>query len=256
MESLPSKILVREMTLYFGIFKEPRGLIRLLQFIFAIFAFATACNGGSDLLLSNGSKEQVRVEWSYPYNLQQTPITTGLNKSQSYLSKSNSIKPSAEFFVFTGVTSMLITLAFLIIYVLCDRQYRNDERLPMIDFLLTIIWTVFWIAGSSAWGQGVSDLRHQTSTDYVTRIVTGCKSNGTDICSQYESGTYANVTVSVIFGFLNFLLWVASVWFIYKETRFFKSRNAQQQQPPPPPYPNPYPNTFSNISPPVSGTMT
>ena len=253
---------------------EPRGLIRLLQFIFAIFAFATACNGGSDLLLSNGSKEQVRVEWSYPYNLQQASITTGLNKSQPYLSKSNSIKPSAEFFVFTGVTSMLITLAFLIIYVLCDRQYRNDERLPMIDFLLTIIWTVFWIAGSSAWGQGVSDLRHQTSTDYVTRIVTGCKSNGTDICSQYEckykyfmkktklhlffllAGTYANVTVSVIFGFLNFLLWVASVWFIYKETRFFKSRNAQQQQPPPPPYPNPYPNTFSNISPPVSGTIT
>ena len=49
------------------------------------------------------------------------------------------------------------------------------------------------------------------------------------------AGTYANVTVSVIFGFLNFLLWFCSIWFIYKETKFFKSRTAQQQPPPPPP---------------------
>ncbi len=54
------------------------------------------------------------------------------------------------------------------------------------------------------------------------------------------AGTYANVTVSVIFGFLNFLLWLSCVWFIYKETKFFKNRNAQQQQPPQ--------NNFSNIS--------
>jgi predicted lipid-binding transport protein (Tim44 family) len=29
---------------------------------------------------------------------------------------------------------------------------------------------------------------------------------------------------------LNFILWAGSAWFVYKETRFFKSRNAQQQQ--------------------------
>lgn len=252
MESLPSKILVREMAFYFGIFKEPRGLIRLLQFIFAIFAFATACNGGSDLKIgTNDRTDRVSASWSYPYNLQDTPINTDLSKKQDQLSKYNSIKPSAEFFVFTGVTSMLLTLALLLIYVLFDRQYRNDERLPMIDFVLTLIWTIFWIAGSSAWGQGVSDLRTQTDIQRVTELVDGCKNGTTDNCSDYESGTYANVTVSVIFGFLNFLFWIASVWFVYKETRFFKSRNAQQQQPPPP-----LPNNFSNISPPVPGTIT
>ena len=68
------------------------------------------------------------------------------------------------------------------------------------------------------------------------------------------AGTYANVTVSVIFGFLNFLLWFGGIWFVYKETRFFKSRTAQQQQPPQ--------NNFSNIGPPsmpaeprLGGTM-
>lgn len=57
------------------------------------------------------------------------------------------------------------------------------------------------------------------------------------------AGTYANVTVSVIFGFLNFLLWICSVWFIYKETKFFKIRSAQQQQPPQ--------NNFANIAAPT-----
>jgi hypothetical protein len=62
------------------------------------------------------------------------------------------------------------------------------------------------------------------------------------ICLLFLAGTYANVTVSVIFGFLNFLLWLGCIWFVYKETKFFKSRTAQQQQPPQ--------NNFSNISPP------
>jgi hypothetical protein len=40
---------------------------------------------------------------------------------------------------------------------------------------------------------------------------------------------------------LNFLLWLSSIWFVYKETKYFKSRTAQQQQPPQ--------NNFSNIAP-------
>jgi cytoskeletal protein RodZ len=62
-----------------------------------------------------------------------------------------------------------------------------------------------------------------------------------------SGGTYANVTVSVIFGFLNFFIWFGSLWFVYKETKFFKSRtaqqqNQQQQQPPT------GQNNFSNLA--------
>ena len=165
---------------------EPRGLIRLLQFIFAIFAFATACNGGSDLSIKDSSNNQViSASWSYPYHLQDTQIVTTLNKTQDCLSLSNDVKPSAEFFVFTGVTSMLLSLAFTVLYVLMDRQYRNDERFPTIDLIITLIWTIFWIAGSSAWGQGVSNIHTQTSTDYVTKLVIGCN-DITGGCPNYE----------------------------------------------------------------------
>jgi hypothetical protein len=62
----------------------------------------------------------------------------------------------------------------------------------------------------------------------------------------YSAGGYANIIVSVIFGFLNFFLWLSSAWFVYKETKFFKSRTAQQQQ-----QPQPQQNNFSNLG--VSG---
>ncbi|CAF1390106.1 unnamed protein product [Adineta ricciae] len=196
------------MTAYFGIFKEPRGLIRLLQFLFAIFAFATACNGSSSLVIQYSSTKTAQADWSYPYNLQNSDITI----------------------------AMLLSLAFAVMYVLMDRQYRNDERFPIIDLVITVIWTIFWIAGSSAWAQGVTNIRSLTSYDNVVQQFPACGSLG---CSQSQSGTYANIIVSVIFGFLNFFLWACCIWFVYKETRFFKSRTAQQQPQ--------QQNNFSNI---------
>ena len=158
-----------------SVVEEPRGLIRLLQFIFAIFAFATASGGGSSLSIGkSGKADAITASWSYPYHLHTTPINTSLNKTRDFLSLANDIKPSAEFFVFTGVTSMLISLVLAVLYVFLDQKYRTDDRYPIGDLLLTFIWTIFWIAGSSAWAQGVSNLRAQTSTGAVARLVPDC----------------------------------------------------------------------------------
>jgi len=72
---------------------------------------------------------------------------------------------------------MLLALGFTILYVFMDLQYRNDERLPIGDLIITLIWTIFWIAGSSAWAQGVTNLRSQTSINYVTSLVADCANN-------------------------------------------------------------------------------
>jgi hypothetical protein len=179
---------------------EPRGLIRLLQLIFAIFAFATACSGGSSLTAYDNSNNVVAsVSWSYPYSLQDATINTNLNTTQDTLTTSNDIQPSAQFFVFTGVTSMLLSLAFIILYVLMDLRYRNDDRFPTIDFVIALIWTIFWIAASSAWAQGVSNIRTQTSFDYVSTLIAGC-TNST-ICATYDCELFA-----IIF-FLNIYLY-------------------------------------------------
>ena len=146
---------------------------------------------------------------------------------------------------------MIISLGFAILYVVMDLKYRNDERFPIIDLVIALIWTVFWIASSCAWAQGVTNIRLQTSFDYVSNLV-GCTDT---ICTNYDgklftidsfedylsffiAGSYANIIVSVVFGFLNSCLWVGCVWFVYKETKYFRNRTAQQR---------PQENNFSNI---------
>jgi len=135
------------------------------------------------LTISNSSNAVVvTAAWSYPYDLENSLINTQLNINQSVLSLSNDVKPSAQFFVFTGVTSMLLSLGFIILYVLMDRQYRNNERIPIVDLSITLIWTIFWIAGSSAWAQGVSNIRSETSCDAVS-LLAGCNNNSTTCAS-------------------------------------------------------------------------
>ena len=127
---------------------------------------------GTDLMAS----------WSYPYNLKDTPIYFSTNNSKaSTVSDSNNVKPSAEFFVFTGVTSMLWALAMAILYVVMDQQYRNNDRLPLADFIVTIIWTIFWLVGSSAWAQGVSKLRSQTQWENIADRAGACR--GANTCA-------------------------------------------------------------------------
>lgn len=76
---------------------------------------------------------------------------------------------------------MLLALGFTILYVFMDLQYRNDERLPVGELIITLIWTIFWIAGSSAWALGVTNIRSQTSTDYVINLVSN--NCGTTTCT-------------------------------------------------------------------------
>jgi hypothetical protein len=166
---------------------EPRGLIRALQFLFAIFAFATACNGGSSVLLKCAdSNATITASWSYPYNLKASKINVqiGDNITTNRISNSNNVKPSAEFFVFTGVTSMLLAFGLSLLYVIMDRQYRSDERYSLIDFIISIIWTIFWLASSSAWAQGVSNIRSQTSGKSIA--ARSPSTNPASICEENE----------------------------------------------------------------------
>jgi hypothetical protein len=42
--------------------------------------------------------------------------------------------------------------------------------------------------------------------------------------------TYANIIVSCILGFGNLVLWIGDVWFVLKETSWYKTRQSLRQQ--------------------------
>lgn len=89
------------------------------------------------------------------------------------------------------------------------------------DFILTGILAIFWLAGSIAWSNGASALK--TVTDAVA-IQAKCR--GSPKLSVFTS-SFSRLNISLLFGYLNFFLWASDLWFLYKETHWFKERQQQ-----------------------------
>ena len=91
--------------------------------------------------------------------------------------------------------------------------------------------SIFWIAGTTAWSAGVSDIKYYVNPDNLKENFAICKegNNINNICVTSFVGKWNNLSISVIFGFGCCFTWVASVWFVYKQTQFFKQQQQQQQ---------------------------
>ncbi|KFV65084.1 Synaptophysin-like 1, partial [Dryobates pubescens] len=82
------------------------------------------------------------------------------------------------------------------------------------DFLATVTFSFLWLLSSSAWAKALSDVKVSTASP-----VPNC--HPPEVTCQPLGGTsLGSLNVSVIFGFLNLLLWLGSSWFVYKETNF------------------------------------
>lgn len=200
----------------FAVFKEPRGVMRILQFIFAICAFTTTTGFASYVELSLiGCDEKVKLDYSYPFRLDQVNYIGKHCNDTKHFHLIGDFSSDAQFFVATGVLSLLYCIAIILVYVMFDAMYQSTGLLPLADFFLTVTLAVFWLSGSAAWANGLNGLKGTTQSILDTHQ---CK----DICAGVVTGSFSELTISVILGFLNFFLWASDLWFLYKETPWFK----------------------------------
>ncbi|RVE72861.1 hypothetical protein OJAV_G00043410 [Oryzias javanicus] len=204
-----------------GPLKEPIGFIRLLEWFFAIFAFATT--GGFSgtthfkVKCAGGAPQDVKPVFGYPFRLLANPYIipscNGSVKNQTFLQGDYS--SSAEFFVCIGVFAFLYCTATLVLYLGFQYMYRQTTRGPIVDLLVTAAFAFLWLVSSSAWGKGLTDVKWATNPE---NLASQCKA----ICEPGEYPSLGRLNASVIFGFLNLILWAGNCWFIYKETPFHK----------------------------------
>lgn len=90
----------------------------------------------------------------------------------------------------------------------------------MADFMVTTAVAVLWLSASAAWANGTSALKYVTNIERVTEICSHCV--------VYNSG-FNGAHTSITLGFLNFFLWASDLWFVYKETLWFQSRQGPTQ---------------------------
>jgi len=231
------------------VFKEPRGFMRCVQWFFAIVAFACCCDFSTyveytvECNKEPTTVQHVKHEFSYPFQLDHVPPeTVNCSTTSKSMQLPGDFSSDAQFFVFTGVLSFLATMGILVVYVFFSEMYFSESKMaPMIDFGFTVIVAIFWLSASSAWANGVINMKYAADPNTWlfkdthdsmcalspenTYINTAVKK-----CDVIFSGNFKKANVSIIVGFLNFFLWASNLWFLYKETSWFSGSGSQQPQ--------------------------
>uniref|UniRef100_A0A673N5H4 Synaptophysin-like 1 n=1 Tax=Sinocyclocheilus rhinocerous TaxID=307959 RepID=A0A673N5H4_9TELE len=205
--------------------KEPLGFVKLVEW-FSLFFFQTwkvssygmlhfslcfytfICRLNQELLVENNTTLCNRT----------VPATHLVGDSSS----------SVEFFVAVAVLAFLYSMVALLVYLGYMHVYRDSDFGPMFDFALTAVFAFLWLVCSSAWARGLQTVKDATGTAGIESTLALCTDKDVK-CEVTEYASLRSLNISVIFGFLNLIIWVGNAWFVYKETRWHSQKvNAQQ----------------------------
>ncbi|KAF5902747.1 synaptophysin-like protein 1, partial [Clarias magur] len=165
-----------------GPLKEPLGFIRLLEWLFTIFAFATTGGYEGSLTMSlncpDKTPQEVKAEFAYPFRLQTSSYSipncnASIPANVTFLQGDYS--SSAEFYVSVGVFAFLYCTFTLVLYLGYQHVYREATRGPIVDLVVTAIFAFLWLVSSSAWGKGLTDVKYATDPEMlITHCVPQC----------------------------------------------------------------------------------
>uniref|UniRef100_A0A8C0NFP8 Synaptoporin n=1 Tax=Canis lupus familiaris TaxID=9615 RepID=A0A8C0NFP8_CANLF len=173
--------------------------------LFAIFAFAT-CGGYSgglrlsvDCVNKTESNLSIDIAFAYPFRLQQVTfeVPTCEGKERQKLALTGDSSSSAEFFVTVAVFAFLYSLAATVVYIFFQNKYRENNRGPLIDFIVTVVFSFLWLVGSSAWAKGLSDVKVATDPKEVLLLMSACK-QPSNKCMAVHSPVMSSLNTSVL----------------------------------------------------------
>ncbi|KAG7157926.1 Synaptoporin-like [Homarus americanus] len=109
-----------------------------------------------------------------------------------------------------------------------DNLHLNGDFSSIAEFFVADcaihgVFVILWLAASSALADVNTDIK---SVSEVHKIIDlNPEICNSDNCTALKEPNYAKVLISVLLGFLNTFLWGSNLWFLYKETRYFKGKS-------------------------------
>uniref|UniRef100_A0A183CNR0 MARVEL domain-containing protein n=1 Tax=Globodera pallida TaxID=36090 RepID=A0A183CNR0_GLOPA len=141
----------------------------------------------------------------------------------------------ADFVAFLIPLSLFVTVAGLLLYLLCFNHYASDDRLPVLDLIVTVLLTVGWMVGTLSFSMTARAISEATAEANVNKTMEAhgiCKGlkKGDDVskCTWETHAARAPLSVVTLAGLGLFVLFATNIWFIYKETPFFRERQARR----------------------------
>uniref|UniRef100_A0A3Q3WYZ9 MARVEL domain-containing protein n=1 Tax=Mola mola TaxID=94237 RepID=A0A3Q3WYZ9_MOLML len=197
--------------------------------IFAICAFAT-CGGyygqlqvKVDCADRRQSNHSINIKFGYPFRLQEVHFKAPLceAKRDEVLFLDGDFSSASHFFLTVGVFSFLYSLLATIVYVFYQNKYLKNNRGPLQDFFITVIFSFMWLVSSSCWAKTLSEVKMATNPTQVLLLISACRAPENK-CTATQQPLWSRLNTSVVFGFVNAVLWAGNIWFVFKETGWYK----------------------------------
>ncbi|XP_025072118.1 synaptophysin-like protein 2 [Alligator sinensis] len=204
--------------------------------LFAIFAFGSCGSFSGETgatVKCNGKNQEmtaISVQFGYPFRLYQIPFEMPVceeDAEKRTLHLMGDFSAPAEFFVTLGVFSFLYSMAALVVYLRFHSLYVENKRLPFADFCVTVSFTFFWLVAAAAWGKGLSDVKGATRPSSLIAAMTVCHIQES-VCNAGATPSMGLANISVLFGFINFILWAGNCWFVFKETTWHAQATSKE----------------------------
>lgn len=121
-----------------SVFQEPRGVMRLFQLFFSVCSFYSTTDFEVTLRLHcTDFKVQAPEEYTFEYPFK---------FAQKYCNNTQllplDVSSDAQFFVATGVLSMLYAITITLVYMYFDDIYKRKPEFPMAVSILPT-WHIF-----------------------------------------------------------------------------------------------------------------
>ncbi|XP_037086906.1 synaptophysin-like [Pollicipes pollicipes] len=220
-----------------AVLKEPRGFIKILQFVLAILAFSTTVGFSTYFTFhatvagcNSGSQNVVRKDVSYPFALDSQVVRQQLCADPPRTERfhfATDVSSHAKFFVAVGVICMLHAVLALAGYVLFSDHYVNQRIIPTVDFVTHALLAAMWLVAASAWASGLGALKSGADPgQQLNQLCDQLHNVDCRVAGDDHRGTFGKLNASLCFGFLNVFVWAGNLWFLFKETVWYKPRTS------------------------------
>lgn len=219
--------------------KLPLGFIRVLELVFCLIAYTSLNAWRFNLEITckfDGSPDVTKQFFLRQLSTQDFKVEKcGENLAADLFEES--IGSGASFYSYLLVISIFFTVASLLVYLFWWNLYVSDDRIPILDLSITALLAFAWLVGTFCFSITAGRIEEITEQENVKKLVDERKICASAKSCKVESyAVYAPLTVSTIAGIACILLYFTNVWYCYKETASFRTRNSQNVQMPQEPY--------------------